>query len=389
MKTLEKSVKKLLTLLMVSSFFLFVSCSDDGDDEDPAPAPTAGFTVSNEKPGVGEEVTFTNTSTDATAYTWSFGDGTTSMEENPSHTYESAGDFEVTLAVTGEGGSDQTSQTITVEQVAEPVEVYFADNTGDVFTMKKISGIGKEITLETAFETTGYVIHAMYSPTLDKVFYSDDDNGTIVSVNLDGSGSEDLITDIISPRDLTLNDEGNKLFYIDRGEGSVNAYDFASETTETLYDSTAFDLGFNPLPVGIAYHDGEIYVTAVEFDAESVWTGAADGSSATLTNIINFSEGGYGYEIEVDGNNDLLFIDNRNDSELITANLDGSGVSTLLSTGSEAKTYGLALDMDNGKVYFSTDEGFVVRANLDGSEEETLFEDAEAINRGLFIVQTQ
>ena len=48
------------------------------------------------------EVQFTNLSTGSiTGYLWDFGDGETSSEKNPKHVYSEAGDFTVTLKVTG------------------------------------------------------------------------------------------------------------------------------------------------------------------------------------------------------------------------------------------------------------------------------------------------
>jgi PKD repeat protein len=49
-------------------------------------------------------VTFTSTSKNATTFAWDFGDGETSTEENPVHTYESYGVYTVKLKVTGNGG---------------------------------------------------------------------------------------------------------------------------------------------------------------------------------------------------------------------------------------------------------------------------------------------
>ncbi|MFH2142570.1 MAG: C25 family cysteine peptidase [Bacteroidota bacterium] len=52
-------------------------------------------------------VTFTNTSTNATSYLWDFGDGTTSTDENPVHTYTVLGNYTVTLtADNGVCGND-------------------------------------------------------------------------------------------------------------------------------------------------------------------------------------------------------------------------------------------------------------------------------------------
>lgn len=58
-------------------------------------APVADFSFS----AVGLSVVFTNNSTGGTAYFWEFGDGETSTEENPSHTYATEGAYPVTLTV--------------------------------------------------------------------------------------------------------------------------------------------------------------------------------------------------------------------------------------------------------------------------------------------------
>ncbi|GAA5036506.1 hypothetical protein GCM10011506_30330 [Marivirga lumbricoides] len=59
---------------------------------------------------------FTNTtdSPPISTYEWSFGDGTTSTEENPEHVYQSAGDYTVRLSVAFAGCESFAEQTITV-----------------------------------------------------------------------------------------------------------------------------------------------------------------------------------------------------------------------------------------------------------------------------------
>ena len=64
-------------------------------------------------------VNFTNTSSgDGLTYLWNFGDGGTSTEPNPTHTFQ-AGAWEITLTVTNENGSDTTSAVIVAtEEIA-------------------------------------------------------------------------------------------------------------------------------------------------------------------------------------------------------------------------------------------------------------------------------
>src|SRR3989304_5580614 len=60
-------------------------------------------------------VSFTDLSTGSvTSWLWTFGDGTTSTAQNPSHTYAVPGNYSVTLAVTGPGGSDTEGLSLEV-----------------------------------------------------------------------------------------------------------------------------------------------------------------------------------------------------------------------------------------------------------------------------------
>jgi PKD repeat protein len=82
-------------------------------------APVADFTFTCSA----LDCTFTDASTDAdgtiATYLWDFGDGQTSPEVNPSHTYAAEGEVTVTLTVTDDaGGTDDVSQTFDVSAVA-------------------------------------------------------------------------------------------------------------------------------------------------------------------------------------------------------------------------------------------------------------------------------
>jgi uncharacterized repeat protein (TIGR01451 family) len=79
--------------------------------------PVAGFTFHPTSPNVGEEVHFTNTTTgtEPIAYLWNFGDGNTSTEKDPVHTYSEAGTYIVTLTATNPYGSHVHTAIIVVE----------------------------------------------------------------------------------------------------------------------------------------------------------------------------------------------------------------------------------------------------------------------------------
>jgi len=102
---------------------------------------SAGFTIDEPISCVlPHTVTFTNTSTNATTYSWSFGDGSTSTLESPSHVYSTTGIYDVTLIVSGSGSCGAGSDTITLSNAIDvstgtaPAQVAFCNNSFSYFS---------------------------------------------------------------------------------------------------------------------------------------------------------------------------------------------------------------------------------------------------------------
>lgn len=74
---------------------------------------TAAFSSSTNT-CVGQQTTFVNNSSGGTAYTWNFGNGSSSNSVNPTHTYSSAGTYTVTLIVSGGCNVDSIKKTVTI-----------------------------------------------------------------------------------------------------------------------------------------------------------------------------------------------------------------------------------------------------------------------------------
>ncbi|HTM64974.1 MAG TPA: PKD domain-containing protein [Flavipsychrobacter sp.] len=80
------------------------------------PKPTADFSSSPTVPVPNEAIQFTNHSSNATAYFWGFGDGTTSSLENPSHLYKRTDRYKVCLEAKNQFGCiDQICKYIDAE----------------------------------------------------------------------------------------------------------------------------------------------------------------------------------------------------------------------------------------------------------------------------------
>lgn len=59
--------------------------------------PVADFTWDPMEPIAGQEMSFTNLSSDAKSYSWNFGDMSIESDKNPKHTYERPGNYIIDL----------------------------------------------------------------------------------------------------------------------------------------------------------------------------------------------------------------------------------------------------------------------------------------------------
>jgi PKD repeat protein len=108
---------------MVKAGYIQVSC---------CPPPDADFTANRTTGNAPMDVKFTDLSTNGpTSWTWTFGDGSTSSDQNPVHTYTAAGTYTVNLTVANECGGDIASKPmyITVSPCPLPDANFTANQT--------------------------------------------------------------------------------------------------------------------------------------------------------------------------------------------------------------------------------------------------------------------
>ncbi|MEM9921496.1 MAG: PKD domain-containing protein [Bacteroidota bacterium] len=149
------------------------------------PSPSAEFNYSI----VNETVTFTPQMQDADSYSWRFGDGTTSTDMSPTHTYNGETDFDVELTVSNVCGD--------------------AVNTRTISTFPNITFVGSEMVTreddtDGAIDCRGFVDVALTLQTSKPLSGGD----AIVILSLDGEASNfadyEVITDpIIFPANST------------------------------------------------------------------------------------------------------------------------------------------------------------------------------------------
>ena len=114
--------------------------------------PTADFIVNSERNlfFAGQTVPFEHISRGATSYEWDFGDGTTSTQKNPNHTYETGGIYDVKLTVQYDGGSDEVVKERLVTVISKVGSSLALEDGGDfeadnqIFFIDNVSGTGFE-----------------------------------------------------------------------------------------------------------------------------------------------------------------------------------------------------------------------------------------------------
>ncbi len=102
---MKRSFYSLFTLVAITA--IMFSCG-----KDPVPPVVEMFAeVNADDPYT---IDFTTTTQNVTSYAWDFGDGETSTEANPSHTYTMSGDYTAKVTVTGEGGTAEATKIVTI-----------------------------------------------------------------------------------------------------------------------------------------------------------------------------------------------------------------------------------------------------------------------------------
>jgi PKD repeat protein/glucose/arabinose dehydrogenase len=195
------------------------SLGDGGGNE----SPTASFTTSPSSVSPGDSVTFdASDSADPdgsiSSYEWDFGDGSTATGQTVSHTYDSTGDYTVTLTVTDDGGATATATTT--------ITVGDGDGTGAIAPGTTITFDGYTGGWEA---TAPSAISGQTNPTLT---LQEGAQYTLQFTNQDGA-----------PHDITVQDSGGNILK-DSGDyvnqiGATDSIDITASTDMATYVCTA------------------------------------------------------------------------------------------------------------------------------------------------------
>lgn len=375
MKALKNILSALVMTLMIVS-----GCENAKYDFDALPEPVKSFFTHSgaEQLNINEEIRFTNASENADSYSWDFGDNTTSTEVNPTKIYTSPGLYTVKLKAVGPGGTGNYSVDLAIidpdAEIESDGELYFIEYGSSL--LRKLSLVPGS-TVETVLDMDGKDGHGMaYDAVNEKIYYVDfqtTNAGKVWRMNPDGSDLEELLSGLNSPYGIAINLDAGKMYIAD-----------GPNVSRANLDGSGFEKEFINIPGGamraIGYNTKTGLIYFYEVNDEDLYIAKSDGSG-----VAAIVQGAYGYGLFIDEINEKIYYDDRRQTGLMQANLDGSGVVKIANYTGNRGGSGIAIDYEANKLYWSeTNLGNVKRANLDGSEQGTVLSGVSN-PRGMFV----
>ena len=219
--------------------------------------PNADFEATTTSGTPDLRVQFINNSLRYTQSTWDFGDGNTSTDANPMHTYTAVGSYDVSLDVLGEGGTDIETKTgyINVSTLGTPAIIidpkYTDTSNGTTITLSlKVMGVTGLAAAQAK------LVYDASTVTIGNVAFGDFLKGNtdpLLIVTKDESNGEVTIYTSSLSSDKPSAD----------GDGVIATVDFTvTSTTSIIFDNTNtifLDVDGNNITVN-GSQDGYIYV---------------------------------------------------------------------------------------------------------------------------------
>jgi hypothetical protein len=203
-------------------------------------------------------------------------------------------------------------------------------------------------------------------------FYLTVGTNKIRRANLDGSNPEDIVTGLGFPRWLALDETGGKMYWTEGSVGSgipsiqranLDGSDIQNLVTTGLIDPRGIDLDTA---------GGKVYWA----DCDTLKIKRANLDGTDVEDIISMTSPPWALALDVFERKIYVSVSRGYDAKIMRVDFDGSNLKELLNTGA-ASIRGLELDLRHSKMYWAQlthGVNMIVRSNLDGTDVERLVE---------------
>src|SRR5690554_964621 len=198
-------------LAVAMSAVIFSSCKKE---DDTPPQSQAKFGADKTTAMVNEEIQFTNSSENATAFAWSFGDGTTSTAVSPKKAYTDVGVYLVTLVSTGEGGS--TIQNITITII--PAVGFTVEDAENLFANIPVEFTNNSIGASSYLWEFGDADNSTSDEENTTFTYSAPGTYTVTLTAISDEGESTLAKEVV----ISATDDSDEIFFIDGSAEIIN-----------------------------------------------------------------------------------------------------------------------------------------------------------------------
>ncbi len=195
-----------------------------------------------------------------------------------------------------------------------------------------------------------------------KIYWTDDNGAMIQRSNEDGSNVETVVVNQPKVRGLDIDTVNGKIYWTS-GKKILRA-DLTGSNVEDIYAAVTesnFDIKLDTV-------GGKMYWSTENPDNQ-IMRANLDGTAVeTVSSSVNRP-----MYISLDRANNQLYATAFGSGDIVRMNFDGSALTTIMN-GVDNGIIGSAIDLKNGKVYWSggISNDWIRRANLDGSNVETI-----------------
>ncbi|MDW5549944.1 PKD domain-containing protein [Methanosarcina sp.] len=251
-------------------------------------------------------VQFTDLSKNATEWNWDFGDGDTSSEQNPTHTYYAEGNYNVTLRVINPvGESTKTSKMKVKISSNAGTYAYVANACDDTvsiidITANKVTGV---------MPVGSYPFGIAVTPDGKKVYVTNIGSNTTSVINTETNKVTATIKELYEPIGIAVSPDGKKAYVMSDGytvENDTGWYFIGGNVsvidTATNKVTAKMDTGGNPSKMTITLDGKKLYIThGFDFYGDGENVGIYDTATMTSTTWFRVTGMPSGVAVSPDG----------------------------------------------------------------------------------------